>query len=388
MYLEQIEAPGPNIESYTEAAFRLHNYLAGAHWNGRGLTGPDAGVRFNARIWRFFKSYAPRYPWKDSYYYLQTQGYWVLANWRLFQQTGESVYRETAIRCSEHMIERQRKDGAWDYPNPEWGGRVATAEGTWGSLGLLETYRHTGDRTFLASALRWHRFLLDEIGFEEMDDELAVNYFSNKPTARIPNNSAFVLRFLAELADLTGHSAYRDPCPGMITFLSRAQKTSGEFPYMVRGKAAGVKYWEHYLCYQYNAFQSMDLTRYYELTGDSSVRRLVSACLQFLRGGVASDGHSLYDCHNRHQEIVYHTAALGGAFASAHRLGIGKHDDMADRCFQYLLTLRRTDGSFPFSRGDYYVLSDGRSYPRVLVMILFHLLVRIQTETALSDSSI
>jgi hypothetical protein len=63
----------------------------------------------------------------------------------------DNRYRDIALRCSEFLLGRQQEDGAWLYPNPEWRGRIATAEGTWGSLGLLETYRQTRDRKFLTS---------------------------------------------------------------------------------------------------------------------------------------------------------------------------------------------------------------------------------------------
>jgi hypothetical protein len=382
MALAHLVVSNRDVKGYSEAAFKLHRFLSVNNWNGKGLVGPDVGVRFNARIGRFIKSCLPQVAWQDSYYYLQAQGYWVLANWRLFVQTGGAEYREIAVRCSEHMIERQRSDGAWDYPNPEWGGRVATAEGTWGSLGLLETYRHTRDERFLVGVLRWHSFLFDKIGFERIGDEWSVNYFSGKPTSRVPNNSAFVLRFLAELADVTGDMSYRDACPGMIAFLARAQKPSGEFPYQVRGTATEVRLWEHYLCFQYNAFQCMDLMRYYQLTRDTAALPLVSNCLRFLLNGVTGDGHAACDCRNRHREIIYSAAALGAAFASARELDIEGFEESADHSFGYLLQLQRPNGSFPFSRRDYYLLSDKRPYPRSLAMILFHLLIRIEAEGA------
>jgi hypothetical protein len=39
-----------------------------------------------------------------------------------------------------------------------------------------------------------------------------------------------------------------------------------------------------------------------------------------------------------------------------------------------LVARQREDGSFPHSRADYRILSDRRSYPRNLAMILVHLL--------------
>src|SRR5206468_3643342 len=129
------------LDQQFRAAIRLHRYTVARHWTGDDLVGPDPGIRFNYRIGRFIKSYLPHVRWNDDYYYLQGQGYWTLSNWRLFDLLGEECYRDIAVRCSASMLAVQRPDGAWNYPNPEWSGRVATVEGSWGSIGLLETYR-------------------------------------------------------------------------------------------------------------------------------------------------------------------------------------------------------------------------------------------------------
>ena len=363
------------MNQYFQAAVKLHQYLVVRHWKNQALIGPDPGIRFNYRIGRFIKSYLHHGGWNDNYYYLQAQGYWILDNWRLFTRTGEEMYRDIALRCSEYMLVQQRTDGAWDYPNREWKGRIATVEGTWGALGLLETYRRTADLTFLMGTLRWHKFLVETIDFQQIGDELAINYFANRGGARVPNNSACLLRFLVELADVTGDKVYLEPSTGLLIFLHHAQKTTGEFPYTVTGVAGG-KGRSHFQCYQYNAFQCLDLIRYYEVTKDPVLFLLIDRVLSFLREGLAKDGHAFYACDNRYREVTYHTAVLGAAFVKAGQLGIDGYEDLANRAYSYLLSLQRPDGGFSYSRGDYYLLSDQGSYPRCLAMILYHLLLR------------
>ena len=355
------------------AALRLHEYLTTTHWNGHALIGPDVGIRLNYRLFRFIKSYFPQMSWKDDYYYVQTQGYWLLDNWQLFSNFRDDKYRNIAVRCSEYLLKQQREDGAWIYPNPEWHGRIATAEGTWGSLGLLESYRQTGDARFLASVKKWHRFLVREIGFQQIGPELAVNYFYGKKGVRVPNNSAIVLRFFAELADATERESYRHLCTGLLEFLEAAQEATGEFPYTVEGES-GDKGWSHFQCYQYNAFQCLDLMRYYDFTGDTRAMPLIRRVLDFLRLGLAEDGHSFFECGNRYRAITYHTAVLAQAFARARDLGINGYEALANRAYAYLLAAQRPDGGFGFSQGDYLLLKDQRSYPRNLAMILYHLL--------------
>src|SRR5262245_51060843 len=229
------------------AALRLHEYLLRTHWK-KGLVGPDPGVRFNYRIGRFAKSLLRCMHWHDDLYYLQAQGYWVLGNWGLFDRTAAERFYDIAMHCSADIVSRQRDDGAWDYPNPEWKGRLATTEGNWASLGLLETYRRTGDDAWLHSALRWHRFLTDYIGFQKSGDEVAVNYFAHRGRARVPNNSSMTLRLLAEMAAATGENRFLEPCPGLMTFLTRVQLPSGELPYQVASSQGG-RTRSHFQCY-------------------------------------------------------------------------------------------------------------------------------------------
>jgi hypothetical protein len=362
------------LEPKMLAALQLYEYLVARHWNGAALCGPDVGIRFNSRIGRFVKSYLRQLNWKDNYCYIQAQGYWVLDNWQLFSTFGKERYRDMAVRCSEYLLAQQRDTGAWDYPNPEWRGRVATAEGTWGALGLLESYRQTGDRRFLNSVQKWHHFLTERIGFQEVSSQLAVNYFFGQTGVRVPNNSAIVLRFLAELAHATGEELERSRCQGLLSFLQAVQRETGEFPYSVKGES-GSEGWPHFQCYQYNAFMCLDLMRYHELTGDSGALLMISRLLGFLRQALAGNGHSWFDCHNRHREVTYHTAVLAQAFERAAHFGIDGYTDLANRAYTYLLGLQQPDGGFTFSRGDYLLLSDQRSYPRNLSMILFHLLL-------------
>src|SRR2546425_641203 len=118
----------PPSDQQFGAAISLHRYMIARHWTGRALIGPDPGIRFNYRIGRFIKSYLRQVRWRDDYYYLQGQGYWTLSNWHLFDLLGEETYRDIAVRCSASVLAAQRPDGAWNYPNPEWKGRVATVE--------------------------------------------------------------------------------------------------------------------------------------------------------------------------------------------------------------------------------------------------------------------
>ena len=74
---------------------------------------------------------------------------------------------------------------------------MATAEGTWAAIGLLESFRQEG-REVSRGRSTWHGYSSTKIGFQRHEDELAINYFTNLGLFRVPDNSITVLRFLAE----------------------------------------------------------------------------------------------------------------------------------------------------------------------------------------------
>ena len=356
------------------AALALHRWLVRAHWNGEGLVGPDCGVRFNYRAGRFVKAYLRGLPWRDDLYYLQGQGYWMLANWRLHELTGDRGSADIALRCARGVVARQRLDGAWTYPNREWRGRVASAEGSWAAIGLLESYRHSQDESLLAAAVRWHRCLEREIGYQPVQGGLAANYFAHDDGSPVPNTTAFVLRLLSELADVTGDRGFLEPTPDLTGFLSAAQADNGELPYQVPAGDERVRH-AHFQCLQYNAFQCLDLLRCAELTASTEARDVAARLAGFLLAHVRADGRVPYACDRTNPEVTYHAAAVATALAHA----AGSAEDPARaasaRVLTRVLARQRSDGSFPHSSGDYGVLRDVRSYPRHLSMMLLHLLM-------------
>jgi hypothetical protein len=159
----------------------------------------------------------------------------------------------------------------------------------------------------------------------------------------------------------------------MVHFLAAAQMPSGEFPYLVATQD-GRRDTVHFQCFQYNAFQCIDLVTYFESTGDSAVLPIITRSLEFLRDGVGVSGQPYYDCSKPRRAVTYHAAALGAALAAGTRVGIAGCDEPAQRAYSWLLAMQRHDGGFPTSLHDYRILSDRRSYPRNQSMILCHLL--------------
>jgi len=355
------------------AALRLHGYLTKQHADG-ALQGPDPGIRFNARIGRFVKSYFWFLPWRDRYAYMQAQGYWIMSNWLLKDQV--SVAAELALAASDYVLAAQEPEGYWRYPNPEWRTRIATVEGCFASIGLLESYLHTRRDAYHQAAQRWYRYVLEETGFQRTSSGLAVNYFAGRAGRRVPNNSALLLRLLAKLKETTGDDRSLEKAAPLISWLRDVQLESGELPYAVGGAPGGAGDRVHFLCYQYNAFEFMDLATYYRLTGDACLLDILRPLARYLAGGLTPAGFAKYDCHHDTPEVAYYTLAVAQALSQATQLGMGDFDPLVDRAYRQVLDKQRADGRFAYySRANYGVLSDRRSYPRCLSMMLFHLLL-------------
>jgi hypothetical protein len=358
-------------EQTGHAARALWAFLAHRHLRDGMLVGPDSGVRFNYRVGRFVKSYTRALPWRDSLTYMQAQGYWILANWRLSAPPHADRPAAMALECSRGVLSRQRPDGAWDYPNPEWRGRVATVEGTWASLGLLESFRRSGDHSFLHGALAWHRFLEDRIGWTPAAGGAAVNYFAGRSDSAVPNNTVLVLRLLAELARATDDDRFLSRADAALAFLARVQQPNGETPYNV--DPAGGLHTLHFQCLQYAAFQALDLADFADLTGDPRAEEVLSRLIAFLRDRIGA-GPVPYACDRRHPSVTYQLAAIAAALDTGAARGLDGCDRIARRILAEVLGRATDDGSFPHSLHDYGVLSDRRGYPRYLAMILLHLL--------------
>jgi len=358
-------------EKLLGAAELLHAYLLGRHYVRGFLRGPDAGVRFNLRAWRFLKSAFHFLPWRDDYVFIQTQGYWILSNWMLYEATGDSRWRSIALESTEATLKLQRADGTWAYPLPERRHLVATVEGNWGAIGLLASHARQPEPRFLQGAVRWYDYLTGRIGFQPHDPGKAINYF-DRPRGKVPNNSVEAAWVFARLWTATGDERYLEHVRGLMDFVQSVQLPGGELPYVVESPYERRR--EHYLCYQYNAFQFLKLAWLERLAPLDSTAAILPGLARFLATGVTACGACAEDCSSRAVEVDYYTAALAAALDEAARLGLAD-GSLSGRCYDRVAARQKPDGGFIYSAGDYGFLRDSRSYPRPMAMTLFHLLM-------------
>lgn len=367
-----------------DTAIRLYRHLLESHWKAPTLTGPDYGIRFNARIWRFLKSYLSFLPWQDDLVYMQAQEYWISDNWLMadLQLADAEMCRQIAIACTDYVLAAQQPEGYWEYPNPEWRDRIATVEGNYASMGLLETYLRTGHEPYLDAAKKWYEYVLNHVGFLGEDGRLAVNYFANIRGGKVPNNSASALRTFGLLYQATGDEAVLEPCRGMVLWLSEVQLETGELPYALHDPTASDRI--HFLCFQYNAFQFLNILDYYHIVGDEDILPILRKLAAFLAGGLTDAGAARYDCHHPTPEVSYYTAAVAAALSQAASHGMGDYQALADKAYRRVLSQQKPEsGATFFSRKNYGFLMDKRSYPRSQSMMLYHLLLETK---ARSDS--
>jgi len=361
----------PTRQELLDAAERLHAHILRRHYSAGLVHGPDAGIRFNLRLWRFFKSALEFFPWKDDYVFIQSQGYWILANWMLHEATGERRYRDIALETAEATLHLQQPQGYWIYPLPERKHLIATVEGNWGAIGLLAASAHEPRPDFLAGAARWYDYLVGTIGFQEHTHGKAINYFDH-PRGKIPNNSVEAAWLFLSLWQATGEARFVVHVEPMLDFVAAVQLPSGELPYIVEGLYERQRI--HYLCYQYNAFQFLKLAWSVALLPDPRLRKILASLAEFLSKGVTATGASAVDCSHRMPETDYFTAVLAAALHEAAEQKLIENTELSERCYARILARQRPDGSFAYTTGDYTFLRDARSYPRPQVMTLFHLL--------------
>ena len=98
-----------------------------------------------------------------------------------------------------------------------------------------------------------------------------------------------------------------------------------------------------------------------------------------MAGAVTPSGSVRFSCRRNQPEVLYYAAAVAAALSESAFHKVAPYADFASRAYEWVLEQQRKDGGFQFfSRGNYGILSDRRSYPRNLAMVLYHLLLRYQ----------
>jgi hypothetical protein len=365
----------PTRDQLLEASKRLHNYLIRRHYARGLLHGPDPGVRFNLRLWRFLKAGLGSVPWGDDYVFTQTQGYWVLSNWMLSDATGEQRYRNIALESTQATLALETSEGYWKYPLPERRHLIATLEGIWGASALLASFSRELRPELLDGAVRSYDFIINRIGFQKHSTGEAVNYF-DKPRGKVPNNSVIAAWFFLRVWKATREARFLEHVRPLLDFVGSAQLPSGEIPYIVDSPLEKQR--DHYLCFQYNAYQFLHLAWCEQMFPGAGAKPIFSRLARFLCMGVQPSGACANNCAAAQSgggpEVDYYTAALGAALYEAGKLGLECEPGLADRALTRVLAKQKRDGGFGFSSGDYRFLRDRRSYPRQQAMTLFHLL--------------
>lgn len=358
-----------NSNKYEQAVRKLHGYLDKKHWNGEVLVGPDPVGKIHWKVTRFVRSYLPWLPNDDRYIYLQAQAYWIKGNLALYELTKDEQYLLRAEKCANYIVSHQPPDGAWRHPPIRWRkGFISTVEGTWASLGLLAAFRVTKKNAYLDAALKWYDFQVNDIGFQNVDDGLAANYYSHSNSI-VPNVTTKVIWLTAELYQATDDDKYLTYSEKMLKFIEFSQLPTGELPYALIARP-------HFMCYQYNSFQFLDLLNFYKLIDHKMCRQILIKLAEYLSTGVTEDNHCRYNCFKDVPEVNYWTAAIATALRQAYEIKFGDYKEISERAYQHVLAQQKSNGGFDFSKRNYRVLRDKRSYPRYLAMIHNHLLYR------------
>jgi hypothetical protein len=362
----------------SESSLKLYNFLLNSYWDGSSISGPDPGLMLNLRLTRFVKSYFPALNYKNNnHVFQQIQGYWIKNNWALYRLTNDLRYKELALKCSDFVVASQQNDGSWKYPLTEWKSRVSTVEGTWASLGLLETYSFTKNPVYLKSALNWRNFLVTKTGFQRYKDSMTINYFNIRTSRKVPNNTTLALFFFAELFNVTQDTSLLKYNDALIHFIELCQQPGGELVYEVDKT--------HYLCYHYNSFEFLDLYYANQILKSKRIDAILSKLSKYIASGVLNNGAVKYDCSQAYPEEIMFSAIAGAALIKASKSNYGNFKNHIDSIFRYLEKNQKSNGSFILTMHDMPyikkplglgIFSDKTLYPGPMCFILSSLLTK------------
>ncbi|MDC0527071.1 hypothetical protein OAO35_03900, partial [Euryarchaeota archaeon] len=302
------------------------------------------------------------------------QGYWIINNWKFFELTSRIEYARKSLETSKKLASKQSVEGCWKitHGNKKWRGVVSTVDNTFAALGLLETYKVTKSEEFLKSAEAWANYLIQNVGFHKYDYGYSIKYFSGKPSPAVPNNNTLVLWFLAELSNVTRNIEYIRFNERIIDFLEKVQKETGELPYSVESSEVVGK--EHYICFQYNAFELIDLLNFYRISPVKKLDRIIIRLSKFLLQAFDEKGASKFDCSHSFPNIFYYTSKVISALLLSKKFGFIDNVPFINNSLNLLLSNQNIDGSFPYSTNEYMFFKDKRFYPKESNFILSALL--------------
>ncbi|MFQ3550167.1 MAG: hypothetical protein SNJ70_10505 [Armatimonadota bacterium] len=366
-------------EKANVSASKLWQNIVDNHLKVDGsIMGPDGGGRWNLRVWRFVRSYLPFLPWRNNdRYLLQGQGYWILANYELYNQTRDKKYYEAVTKCADSILKNQTDEGYWVHDAPGWEGRITTVEGCFAAIGLLRAFDLSKDKKYLDGAVKWYDYMMENIGFQKYNNDensLSLRYYSNNFASKlVPNVSTLGLWISSEMHKATNDDTYLQYNTQMINFLIQCQLHTGELPYAI-GKV-GEKTRTHYLCYQYHAFELMDLLEYYKNTNDERIIDVIKKVAEYLKNGVRENGDARFACHKKTPTVPYYTAAVSAALLMTTNMGFGNYIEQSLKGYNRLIEVQRKDGGYDYSWNNYLIFKDKNSYPRNLAMILYHLTI-------------
>src|SRR5262249_18719097 len=157
-------------------------------------------------------------------------------------------------------------------------GFISTVESMFACHGLVTAYRALEKPLYLDAIRKGYRGLVDHVGFRQVGDGMAINYYAHS-TGLFPNINTIFVWLAAEVHQLTGEKEYLEYVPQILRFLKDNQKESGEFPYQYRLEP-------HFQCYQYNSYQFLTLTGYNVLAKDAMAQEILGRLAAYLSTGV------------------------------------------------------------------------------------------------------
>jgi hypothetical protein len=200
----------------------------------------------------------------------------VLCGWAaLLEHTGDSRFREAAVRAAEWMLEMQDPDGSWRRGNSLFARADSTVYNVQAAWGLALIGTMSGDARYLSAAVRSAEFARDH----QTDTGFFTNCCLTDPSQPLTHTLAYAARGVLEVGLLSSRDDLVLSCQRAVDAVVRVVDRDGFLPGRVDATWRGVVPWS---CLTGSAQFSIILWKLGRLTGREEYKETARRLNRFL----------------------------------------------------------------------------------------------------------
>jgi len=274
------------------------------------------------------------------------------------------IYAEKGVNW---LLNNQKEGGFWFFNKFEGKGvRIQTVDNAHGALSLLRFFRLTKQKKVLRSALSFCEYIRNEGRVEYGNRKVFYKYYldGEYENLRVTNISCLLISLFTEAYRLTKKEKYIDWANELVPFIKEMQRPDGELCYSSNR--------EQYQGPQYNAFQFIFLSSYYNITRNKIIDRVMRRMSSYLINSVNDDGSIKYGnigwgYNSDGRSAYYHSFAVSKAIRISDQLFGTSNNKHIFQTTMFGLRSFNTEGSYPYGKATLFgLIDDIVPYPRYI----------------------